>query len=191
MATKAFNYVKSLDISFNIFKNTVDSSLNYIIQNGVSGQGLVLDGSGTTAVQATGTVPTLGTIYKNHTISISDGLERRVRLMLGFSGGTDGSGEYIYSLPNGISFNIIKNPTYTGVLWVPDVGSMINYLIPTTGSIIQQDDWSIVNYIIPYSSTSYRIVSSSVSLSGFTTLSKTHFGHSKSLAISLEFSISV
>lgn len=189
MATKAFNYAKSVEISLNLYKSIVDSSLNYIIQNGVSGQGLVLDGSSATTIQATGTGPTLGTVYKNHTISTSDGLERRIRLMLGFSGGTDGSGEYIYSLPIGISFNISKNPIYTGILWTPDVGSMINYLIPTTGSIIQHDDWSIVNYIIPYSSTSYRIVSSSVSLSGFTTLSKTHFGHSKSLAISLEFSI--
>jgi hypothetical protein len=173
MATKAFNYVKQLDISFNIFKKTVDSSINYIFEHGSIGQGAVLDGSGPITINATGIGPTLGTIYKNHTISTSNGLERRIRLILGFSGGTDGSGEYIYSLPSDISFNITKNPIYTGPLWVPDVGSMINYLIPTTGSIIQQYDWSIVNYIIPYSNTSYRIVSSSVSLSGFTTLSKT------------------
>lgn len=188
MATKAYIYAKSLDISLNIIKNSIDSSLNYIIQNGV-GTATLVDGSGATIISATGINPTLGTVYKNATISTNYGLERLVKLMLGFSGGTDGSGEYIYRLPGNISFNIEKNPIYTGTLWVPDVGSMINYLVQTTGSIIGQDDWSIVNYIIPYSNNSYRIVSSSVSLSGFTTLSKNHFGHSKSLAISLEFTI--
>jgi len=105
--------------------------------------------------------------------------------MIGFSDGTDGSGEYLYSLPENINFNINKNPIYTGILWQPNIGSMINYLIPTNGSIIEQDDWSIVNYIIPYSSNTYRIISSSISLSGFTSLSKNHFGHSKSICISL------
>ena len=185
MATRAYNYANLIDISLNSFSQNI---YNYIGNN----IKLIIDGSSNLLVSSIGLGsidPSMGIIYKNNTISINNHIYRTIEINLGFSGGMDGSGEYIFSLPEHIYFNIEKNPIYTDILWKPNVGSMINYFIPANGTIVEQNEWSITNYIVPYSNNSYRIVSSSTSLMDFTTLSSAYYGYSKSIMISLKFNI--
>ncbi len=111
-------------------------------------------------ISATTTSPTLGTrsIEKINYRTIGD--KRKISYRLGWAAGTAGSGDYLYTLPTGISFNTASgyNPIYTGTLWSPNVNAMAPYLIPVSGGIIQLTNWSSQCYLIPYSSTTFRLV---------------------------------
>ena len=110
-------------------------------------------------VLGTTTSPVLGTrsIEKIDYRTIGD--KRKVSYRLGWDVGTAGSGDYLYTLPTGISFNTTSgyNPIYTGALWSPNVNAMAPYLISVSGGIVQSTNWSTQCYLIPYSSTTFRL----------------------------------
>ena len=110
-------------------------------------------------VSATTTAPVLGSrsIEKIDYRTIGD--KRKVSYRIGWAAGTAGSGDYLYTLPSGISFNTTSgyNPIYTGTLWSPNVNAMAPYLIPVSGGIVQSTNWSTQCYLIPYSSTTFRL----------------------------------
>lgn len=69
-----------------------------------------------------------------------------------------GSGDYLLSLPTGITFNTLINKTYTGSMWLPDIASMSQYLIPLTGGYIFTNNWNTTGYIVPYDTNRFRMV---------------------------------
>jgi hypothetical protein len=75
-----------------------------------------------------------------------------------WSGGSLGLGQYLIHLPSGISFNTLKNPTYTETIWANNINSMGTYMVPALGGIIYYGNWNNTAYIIPYSSSTFRII---------------------------------
>jgi len=141
---------------------------------------------------ATTTNPVTGTRTKDSTSSLTLGDTRRITLRLGYPGSAGGSGDYLFKLPSGISFNTAadKNPTYTGVMWSSSVGEMGPYLIPVSGSVVVASHWSGSMFVVPYSSTTYRlIVDDAPTNGGFAPMSSAYFATGVPGAISIEFNI--
>ena len=116
--------------------------------------------SPTITISATGTAPTTGTRTIDKTFAVDNGATKTITLQLGFEGGGAGFGDYLISLPAGITFNTNAgyNPTYTGIIWSPTVASMAPYIIPMQGGIVFAGNWSNLAFVVPYSSTQYRIL---------------------------------
>ncbi len=144
-------------------------------------------------ISATTTAPTLGTksIEKIDYRTIGD--KRKVSYRLGWAAGTAGSGDYLYTLPTGISFNTASgyNPTYTGVLWSPDVNAMAPYLISVSGGIIQSTSWSTQCFLMPYSSTTFRLLLTNNNTNSFGFNSSTWYPFSDEGLLNIEFEIFV
>ena len=85
----------------------------------------------------------------------------RITYKMGWQGGSNaGNGDYLISLPNGISFNIggQYNAVYTGTIFPGDLSTVANALIPALGGIIERINWSTSCYVVPYNSTKFRLV---------------------------------
>ena len=125
----------------------------------ISSNGTIL-ASNAVIVSATGTAPTSGTRTIDKTFAVDNGATKTITLQLGFEAGGAGSGDYLISLPAGITFNTNAgyNPTYTGITWSPTVASMAPYIIPMQGGIVYAGNWSHLAFVVPYSSTQYRIL---------------------------------
>ena len=125
----------------------------------ISSNGTIL-ASNAVIVSATGTAPTSGTRTIDQTFAVDNGATKTITLHLGFEAGGAGSGDYLISLPAGITFNTNAgyNPTYTGLAWSPTVASMAPYIIPMQGGIVYAGNWSHLAFVVPYSSTQYRIL---------------------------------
>jgi hypothetical protein len=143
--------------------NNVNISAGYYYWNGtnwarISSNGIILASSAIT-VSATTTAPTSGIRTIDRTFAVDNGATKTITLQLGYEGSAAGSGDYLFSLPTGITFNTNAgyNPIYTGALWTPTVGSMAAYFIPLQGGIVVPGAWSHLAFVIPYSSTQYRI----------------------------------
>ena len=120
----------------------------------ISNNGSILSSS-TVTISATTTAPTTGTRTVDRTFAVDNGATKNITLQLGYAGGTAGSGDYLFSLPTGVTFNTGTgyNPTYTGTFngaWAPN-------LIPMNGGIVNGSVFSSSIFAIPYSSTQYRI----------------------------------
>lgn len=151
------NFINSTAIQWNLQTN-ICGSTGYTGYTGAGVSSSTFQNSIT--ISATTSAPTLGarTIDQINYRSVGD--KRRICYRLGWAAGTAGSGDYLYTLPTGITFNTASgyNPTYTGVLWSPSVSAMAPYLISMTGGIVQPANWSTHGgYIIPYSSTTFRV----------------------------------
>ncbi len=144
-------------------------------------------------VSATTSAPTLGTRSIEQINYRTIGDKRRVSYRLGWAAGTAGSGDYLYTLPSGISFNTSSgyNPTYTGTIWSPSVNAMALYLIPISGGITQLSDWSSIGYVIPYSSTTFRLAFTNNNTNSFNLHSSSWFNFTSEGLISIEFEIFV
>ncbi len=116
--------------------------------------------SNTVTISATGTAPTSGTRTIDKTFAVDNGATKTITLQLSFVGSAVGSGDYLISLPEGITFNTNAgyNPTYTGLPWLPTVEAMAPYIIPMQGGIVFAGAWSVSAFVVPYSSTHYRIL---------------------------------
>ena len=105
-------------------------------------------GVGTTLIQnsitlgATTTAPTGGsrTVQRIEYQTVGDGMWLTYKL--GMTGATVGAGDYLLSLPTGVSFNTTNNPVFTGALWTGGVAAMAPYFIPTMGGITIPGWWS-------------------------------------------------
>jgi len=144
--------------------NNVNLSAGYYYWNGtawtkIGNSGSIL-ASNTVTISATTTAPTTGTRSVDRTFAVDNGATKKIYLQLGYEGSAAGSGDYLFSLPTGITFNTNAgyNPIYTGVLWTPTHASMATYIIPLQGGIIVPGAWSQSAFVIPYSSTQYRII---------------------------------
>ncbi|MHA8083573.1 hypothetical protein ACST14_09135 [Aquirufa sp. A-Brett2-15D] len=143
--------------------NNVNLSAGYYYWNGtawtkIGNNGSIL-ASNAISISATTTAPTSGTRSIDRTYAVDNGATKTIYLQLGYEGLAAGSGDYLISLPIGITFNTNAgyNPTYTGAIWSPNVTSMSPYLIPMQGGIVYSGTWSHSAFVVPYSSTQYRI----------------------------------
>ena len=116
--------------------------------------------SNTITISATVTAPTSGTRTIDKTFAVDNGATRRITLQLGYVGSAAGSGDYLFSLPTGITFNTNAgyNPIFTGTLYSPSYSAMAPSIIPISGVITQNGAWNQYMFVVPYSSTQYRIV---------------------------------
>ncbi|MCX6192894.1 MAG: hypothetical protein NTX34_00065 [Cytophagales bacterium] len=116
--------------------------------------------SSAVTVSAITTAPTSGARTADRTYAVDNGATKRITLQLGYEGSAAGSGDYLISLPTGITFNtnVGYNPIYTGTLWLPNVATMAPHLIPMQGGIVYSGAWSNIAYVMPYSSTQYRVI---------------------------------
>ena len=144
--------------------NNVNLAAGYYYWKGtnwerISSNGTILASNAVT-VSATGTAPTSGTRTIDRTFAVDNGATKTITLQLSYEGLGVGSGDYLISLPAGITFNtnVGYNPTYTGISWSPTVASMAPYLIPMQGGIVFAGAWSHLAFVVPYSSTQYRIL---------------------------------
>ena len=116
--------------------------------------------SNTVTISATTTAPISGTRTIDKTFAVDNGATKTITLQLSYEGLGAGSGDYLISLPAGITFNTNAgyNPIYTGIAWSPSVSSMAPYIIPMQGGIVFAGAWSHSAFVVPYSSTQYRIL---------------------------------
>ena len=144
--------------------SNVNLSAGYYYWNGtawtkIGNNGSIL-ASNTVTISATITPPTSGTRTIDRTYAVDNGATKTITLQLSYEGLGVGSGDYLISLPTGITFNTNAgyNPTYTGISWSPTVASMAPYIIPMQGGIVFAGAWSVSAFVVPYSSTHYRIL---------------------------------
>lgn len=144
--------------------SNVNLSAGYYYWNGtnwarISSNGTILASNAVT-VSATGTAPTTGTRTIDKTFAVDNGATKTITLQLSYEGLGVGSGDYLISLPTGITFNTNAgyNPTYIGLAWSPNVSVMAPYIIPMQGGIVFAGAWSVLAFVVPYSSTQYRIL---------------------------------
>ena len=144
--------------------NNVNLSAGYYYWNGtawtkIGNSGSIL-ASNEVTISATGAAPTTGTRTIDKTFAVDNGATKTITLKLSFVGSAVGSGDYLISLPEGITFNTNAgyNPTYTGLPWLPTVSYMAPYIIPMQGGIVFAGAWSVSAFVVPYSSTHYRIL---------------------------------
>ena len=144
--------------------NNVNLSAGYYYWNGtawtkIGNSGSIL-ASNTVTISATGAAPTTGTRTIDKTVAIDNGATRRITLQLGYVGSAAGSGDYLFSLPTGITFNTNAgyNPIFTGTLYSPSFSAMAPSIIAISGVITVSGAWNQYMFVVPYSSTQYRIV---------------------------------
>ncbi len=144
-------------------------------------------------VSATTSAPTLGTRSIEQINYRTIGDKRHICYRLGWAVGTAGSGDYLYTLPSGISFNTSSgyNPTYTGTIWSPSVNDMALYLIPISGGIVQNGNWSTHGYVIPYSSTTFRLAFTNNNTNSFGVHSSSWLPFTSEGLINIEFDMFV
>ena len=115
----------------------------------------------------------------------------RICYKLGYVGASAGSGDYLLTLPSGLTFNTAAgyNPLYTGVMWSPNVASMTYYMIPVTGGFVYPANWSSLCFVIPYSSNQFRIVLINNITNTFSIWGSTWYPTTLDTMINIEFEI--
>ncbi len=171
--------VSNLYYSGNVYQNNVLQNVS-TIQSSIT-------------VSATTSAPSIPTRSIEQINYRTMGDKRHLCYRLGWAAGTAGSGDYLYTLPSGISFKTTSgyNPTYTGIIWSPSVNAMAPYLIPLTGGIVQPTNWSTHGYIIPYSSTTFRLAFTNNNTNTFNVQSSTWLPFTSEGQINIEFDIFV
>ena len=121
--------------------------------------------SNTTTVQntitlgATTTAPTTGTRTVQRIESQTVGDKIRLTYKLGYASGSAGSGQYLLSLPTGVTFNTTYNPIYNGSNeWTGDVHGQAPNLIVVAGGIVIPGGWTNQIAVVPYDSTRFRLL---------------------------------
>lgn len=147
---------------------------------------------GTISITATTTNPTITNTTMNQVSYRQIGDKYNLSYRLGWgTGNTAGSGGYLVSLPDGLSFNTNTgyNPVYTGVLWSPNVSTMAPYIIPSSGGVIQAGSWNGICYILPYDSTRFRVLVDNNSTSSLGQWSNSWYPISTDGTLMLDFEI--
>lgn len=121
-------------------------------------------GIGTTTVQnsitlgSTGSSPAPGmrTIQRIESQTIGDKL--KIIYKLGQEPvKSNGSGDYLLTLPTNVAFNTSYHPLFTGILWTGGVHVMAQYFIPAHGGIVIDANWSNQLMVVPYDATRFRL----------------------------------
>jgi hypothetical protein len=115
--------------------------------------------SNAVTISAITTAPTTGTRTVDRTFAVDNGTTKNITLQLGYDGGTTGIGDYLFTLPSGVTFNTGTgfNPIFTGSLYSPSFSAMAPSIIPISGVITISGAWNQYMFVVPYSSTQYRI----------------------------------
>ncbi len=144
--------------------NNVNLSAGYYYWSGSNWESIGKTGtllaSNSVSVSATGTTPNSGIRTVDRTFAVDNGATKTITLQLGLEGSAAGSGDYLISLPAGITFNtnVGFNPVFTGTLWSPSISAMAPSAIPISGVITVAGAWNQYMFVVPYSSTQYRVV---------------------------------
>lgn len=109
-------------------------------------------------IGATTTAPTGGTRTADRIETQVLGNKIRLTYKLGISGATAGSGDYLISLPSGVSFNQTYNPWTTANAFSPDVATQSLYNIPATGGLVIPGTWSTQAMVVPYDASRFRLL---------------------------------
>jgi len=88
---------------------------------------------------------------------IGDKLKLIYKLGQESTGKNIGSGDYLLSLPNNVTFNTTYHPVYTGAIWAGGVNNMAKYFIPAYGGIIIDAHWTNQIMVVPYDATRFRL----------------------------------
>ena len=115
----------------------------------------------------------------------------RLTYKLAFAGGSAGVGQYLLSLPTGVTFNSTYHPAYTGANpWEGDVHIIGKYHIPATGGIVIPANWSNQIMVIPYTATTFRLlVTNNQAGSGYDWWKSNYYAASANLSLNLQFEI--
>jgi hypothetical protein len=122
--------------------------------------------------EATGVIATITAPYKPTVVNIDYiifrtlGSEAQVRVKYyadSGAGGSTGSGNYIWELPAGCSFDATNYPIYTGA--TPDIATRYSLFGLLSGSIGSQDAYTSLVYVVPYSALTFRLVAVAPDLS--------------------------
>ncbi len=143
-------------------------------------------------ITATTTSPSGGTRGTQNIYWEEVGNKIKLKYNLGYTvGGSGGSGDYLFQLPSGVTFNTAanRNPVLTTTVWSPGVGQMAPYLIPAMGGIVYSGNWSQDLYVVPYSSNSFRVVSTWNGGTTYSAWGSGYFALTSNMMISLEFEI--
>lgn len=142
-------------------------------------------------INATITAPTLGTRSINQISYRLNGDKYRLTYRLGATGGTShGSGDYLFNLPTGLTFNTASgyNPVYTGGTWSPNIAAMAPYFIQAAGGLVMSGVWTMQMHIVPYNSTQFRVVLAA-STGGYGFWSSGYFAIAQDMMWDAEFEI--
>jgi hypothetical protein len=134
----------------------------------ISNNGSILSSS-TVTISATSSAPNTGNRTVDRTFAVENGATKTISIQLGYDGWTGGIGDYLFSLPTGITFNTGAgfNPIFTGAIYTPSFSAMAPSIIPINGVVTVAGAWNQYMFVVPYSSTQYRIVIGHGSSIGF------------------------
>jgi hypothetical protein len=85
----------------------------------------------------------------------------RIKYRMGWGGGGNaGSGDYLISLPNNLTFhfNTLYNQPYTNVIFPADYSTLATAIIPALGGIVEPNNWATSCFVVPYNTTQFRII---------------------------------
>lgn len=86
----------------------------------------------------------------------------RVRLTykLGMAAGSAGSGDYLLSLPTGLTFNLTYHPMYNNLVtpWDGNTNGVAPYHIVASGGIIIPGHWTNQIMVVPFDTTKFRLL---------------------------------
>ena len=109
---------------------------------------------------------------------------------LGMTGATTGAGDYLLSLPTGMTFNTAYNPTYNGALWANGVAAMSPFLIPAAGGIVIPGWWTMKVYAVPYDTNRFRLaVTSNGDQAKFAFWSAGYYACNADISVNVQFDI--
>lgn len=112
----------------------------------------------TITLGATTTAPTTGSRSIQRIESQTVGDKIRLTYKLGQVAVGAGSGDYLLSLPTGMTFNITNNPVWSGAPWTGGVNALAPYHIAATGGIVIDGNWTNQLMVVPYDSTRFRLM---------------------------------
>ncbi len=151
-----------------------------------------LNSQNSITVTATTTSPSGGTRGTQNIYWEEVGNKIKLKYVLGYTvGGSAGNGDYLFQLPTGVVFNTAanRNPVLTTAVWSPGVGQMAPYLIPAVGGVVYSGAWSNDVYVVPYSSNTFRVMSTWNAGSTYSAWGSGYFALVNNMMISLEFEI--
>jgi hypothetical protein len=140
---------------------------------------------------ATTTAPTTGTRAIDQITWEDCGNKVKLKYQLGMAGGTAGSGDYLFQLPTGMTFNTAanRNPLFNATLWSTGIANTGKSLIPASGGVVYSGSWSTQLYVVPYSSNTFRVISTWNNGAGLSAWSSGYFATVVDMVYTFEFEI--
>lgn len=115
----------------------------------------------------------------------------RLTYKLAFNGGSPGVGQYLLSLPTGITFNSTYHPVFTNENpWLGDVHTTGKFHIPATGGIVIPANWTNQIMVVPWNTTQFRLlVTNNQGGSSFAWWSTAYYSATANTSVNIQFEI--